>query len=240
MHEKDLKLFKEALKSELAPLLVGIRNDLSDLKDEGVPLQKGKDGKTPVKGKDYFDGKDGKTPKKGVDYNDGARGPRGFRGPEGKSGKTPIKGIDYNDGKDGEPGKTIIKEKTLSPQEIRNMLESLEGENKLSADAIQGLDDYLDRALSQVSIPSAIVGSGTPGVIAQTVTFLTETPQGLIDSSNKSYTVTSAISKIVNFAINGQFIHPSDYSFSGKSIVFGTALDASLSSTSFTITYIPI
>lgn len=45
---------------------------------------KGEDGKTPVKGIDYFDGKDG------ID------------------GYTPIKGIDYFDGKDGENGKDYV------------------------------------------------------------------------------------------------------------------------------------
>lgn len=38
---------------------------------------KGKDGYTPVKGKDYFDGKDGYTPQKNVDYFDGKDGDDG-------------------------------------------------------------------------------------------------------------------------------------------------------------------
>lgn len=33
-----------------------------------VDVRNGKNGYTPVKGKDYFDGKDGKTPEKGTDY----------------------------------------------------------------------------------------------------------------------------------------------------------------------------
>lgn len=53
--------------------------------DTGVRAE-AKDGKTPVKGVDYFDGKDGHTPIKGVDYTDG------------KDGYTPIKGVDYTDG----------------------------------------------------------------------------------------------------------------------------------------------
>ena len=46
----------------------------------GMP---GKDGYTPVKGKDYFDGY---TPVKGVDYFDGEKGEDGY---------TPVKGVDY-------------------------------------------------------------------------------------------------------------------------------------------------
>ena len=55
---------------------------------------KGKDGYTPVKGKDYFDGEPGYTPVKGIDYFDG------------EPGYTPVKGVDYFD---GEPGKTPVK-----------------------------------------------------------------------------------------------------------------------------------
>lgn len=70
--------------------------------------QNGKDGYTPIKGKDYFDGKDGRdgvdgrTPVKYVDYFDGKDG---APGKDGKDGYTPRKGIDYFDGKDGQPGK---------------------------------------------------------------------------------------------------------------------------------------
>lgn len=56
----------------------------------------GTDGYTPVKGVDYFDGKDGYTPVKGKDYTDGY---------------TPIKGVDYFDGKDGKDGYTPVKGK---------------------------------------------------------------------------------------------------------------------------------
>jgi hypothetical protein len=67
------------------------------------PGTKGDDGKTPIKGIDYFDGspgppgKDGKTPIKDVDYFDG------------RDGRTPIKGVDYFDGAPGQPGYTPIK-----------------------------------------------------------------------------------------------------------------------------------
>lgn len=55
----------------------------------------GKDGYTPVKGKDYRDGIDGK---------DGKDGKNGRDGKDGKEGYTPIKGKDYFDGKDGRDG----------------------------------------------------------------------------------------------------------------------------------------
>lgn len=71
---------------------------------DGAAGPKGEPGYTPVKGKDYFDGKDGQkgadgyTPVKGKDYfdgKDGANGKDGAAGPAGKDGHTPIKGTDY-------------------------------------------------------------------------------------------------------------------------------------------------
>lgn len=72
----------------------------------------------------------------------------------------------------------------------------------------------------------------------------TETPQGLIDGMNTTYTTIDTINGIFSFAINGMFLHPQDiaagtgdYTFSGDTITFLTALPASLSGTSFTIAY---
>lgn len=68
-------------------------------------------------------------------------------------------------------------------------------------------------------------------------TTYSETPSGLINGSNTSYTTAHTITTVLNFAINGQYIHPGEYSVAGTTITFVTALDASLSGTSFTITY---
>ena len=59
------------------------QNGFDGSEQEWLASLHGKDGYTPVKGKDYFDGKDGYTPQKGVDYFDG------------KDGYTPIRGKDY-------------------------------------------------------------------------------------------------------------------------------------------------
>ena len=49
-----------------------------------------------AKGEQGIQGNDGKTPVKGVDY---------FDGKDGKDGYTPVKGVDYSDGTDGQDGK---------------------------------------------------------------------------------------------------------------------------------------
>lgn len=64
------------------------------VKAQGVD---GKDGYTPIKGKDYFDGAPGApgyTPIKGIDYFDGAPGKDGAAGPAGPAGATGAAGKD--------------------------------------------------------------------------------------------------------------------------------------------------
>lgn len=92
--------------------------------------EKGDDGKTPVKGIDYFDGQDGYTPQKGIDYFDGKDGD------DGHDGYTPVKGVDYfdgqdgKDGKDGKDGATLYPTFTLDPHTMH--LYSSEDTNRLS------------------------------------------------------------------------------------------------------------
>ena len=65
-----------------------------------------------------------------------------------------------------------------------------------------------------------------------------ETPGGLINSSNKVYTLTRIPKFIFSFYINGMFIHPAEYTQAGTTITFGTALPSSLSGKGFTITFV--
>lgn len=104
-----------------------INSALTTAKESGA--FDGKDGYTPVKGKDYFDGRDGKdgkdgyTPIKGKDYVDGQNG---------KDGYTPIKGVDYFDGKDGtngtdgKDGKTPVKGTDyFTPADVSEMVQAV-------------------------------------------------------------------------------------------------------------------
>lgn len=77
-----------------------------------------------------------------------------------------------------------------------------------------------------------------------TTTVYTETPSGAINGSNLTYTVAHTINSIFSFAINGQYLHPrdigagtGDYTFSGMTVTFLSALPAMLAGTSFTIVY---
>ena len=68
-------------------------------------------------------------------------------------------------------------------------------------------------------------------------TLYTETPTGAIDGVNKTYTVLHTINSIYTFAINGQYIDSSQFSTTGSTITFVTALPAVLSGTAFEIKY---
>jgi len=91
-------------------------DDVLDAKVEELGLKDLKDGRTPLKGSDYFTEEEIEefiariTPQKGVDYFDGEDGQKG------KDGYTPIKGVDYFDGKDG---------KNPSPKELEKLFKEL-------------------------------------------------------------------------------------------------------------------
>lgn len=156
-----------------------------------------------------------------------------------------------------------------TPDDIREKLEGLKGEDRLDSSAIKNLPE----ATQQIAIkagwgahPLVIQGLGAvidkntrvinfagsglvsvvrspSGVVTVTLqsgsgTIYTETPTGLIDGSNKTYTTLHSIGTVFNFAINGQFLHPTaDYTVAGNTITMVTALPASLSGLPFTMTY---
>ena len=65
-----------------------------------------------------------------------------------------------------------------------------------------------------------------------------ETPSGDIDGANTTYTVKNQIHAVISFVINGEHITDDLYTVAGNTIEFDTALDASLSGTSFRIVYV--
>lgn len=68
-------------------------------------------------------------------------------------------------------------------------------------------------------------------------TTYTETPSGTINSVNVTFTTAHTINTILAFAINGQFIHPSEYSVAGTTITFNVAPNIALVGLPFTIIY---
>lgn len=71
-----------------------------------------------------------------------------------------------------------------------------------------------------------------------TAVVYTETPTGTVDGSNTTYTTVNTITTVIALWINGEYVHPSEYTASGAGFTMGTALPADLSGKSFTIIYV--
>lgn len=226
---------------------------------KGEKGDKGEDGKTPVKGIDYFteeeitnilsyiqsnvkNGKDGESI-------------RGKDGRDGKDGKTPFRLVDYWTKDDQEKIiKDVLKQVKqgkdgISPK-IEDIVTKVTKELKLPDTkelVFKGeLVDFLRRGgfhgggISSVSHDGTLSGDGTLGnplKVLGTSTFYSETPTGTINGVNKIFTVIHPINFIFTLAMNGQFIHPVDYSVLGSTITFINAPDISYSGLPFTINY---
>ncbi len=103
-------------------------------KDSQVPGPKGEDSKVPgpqgQEGRPGKDGKDSQVP-----------GPKGDKGDPGQNGQDGKNGVDGN-----------IKE--VSPQEVRDLLELLQGDERLDVSAIKGLDERLKKIPQALPTPA--------------------------------------------------------------------------------------
>lgn len=228
---------------------------------KGQKGDKGEKGDT-VRGPKGDKGEKGDSVKgdKGDSGKDGKHGENGANGENGQDG-TP--GKDGNNGVDGSPDtadevvdKVNTSSKLIDGERVRGFRELWNdflqrGSFPLGKEA--GGGGNVVRWLSNGVVVSAYVteinfGSGlTPtydgnGRISVTgsggsATTYSETPSGAIDGVNKVYTTVHTINTIINFAINGAYIHPADYSVAGNTITFVTALDASLTGLPFTVVY---
>ena len=133
------KRLEEYVKNGKSAYELAVENGFNGTEQEWLASLNGKDGYTPVKGKDYFDGedgvdgKDGYTPIKGVDYFDGKDGVDGI---DGKDGYTPVKGIDYFT----EADKTEIVNDVIKDAEIGILKQAFDYADDLA-------DDKLDTSI---------------------------------------------------------------------------------------------
>ncbi len=189
----------------------------------------------------------------------------GEKGEDGNDGNDGIDGKDGKDGLDGSPdtGDQIVQkineaDALISKDAIEGLADLEKAVKEKTGNTtrigwgahpltIQGLGATIDKGVrflnfagagltSVVRAPNGVVTVNLAGASGTTV--YAETPSGLIDGANKTYTTAHTITNVYNFAINGQFLHPvTDYSVSGTTITMVTALDASLAGLPFTITY---
>lgn len=127
----------------------------------------------------------------------------------------------------------------ITATEMRDQLENLPEGEKLAIVAIEGLRAELDD-LRKVTQPG--VHGGVSNLrIQQAFKYIlkTEQPSGLINGSNTAYTVTQPIFAVLSFTLNGETIAQlPNYTVSGRTITFATALPAAYSGKDFEIKYI--
>lgn len=224
--------------------------------DKGLSGAVGPQGAPGTAGKDGTDGKDGAP---------GRDGKPGLSGTDGRNGLDGIAGRDGIDGRDGSPDtpdqvveKINESKKWINPARVKGLagiLETVDQIGKNPQGVIQNvgggmptlflsngarISDYVTEINFSTNITPVYNGNGRITLTASggSSTTYQQTPVGLINGSNVTYTTTNTITTVLNFAINGQYLHPtSDYTFSGTTITMVTALDASLSGKPFTITY---
>jgi len=139
--------------------------------EKGISGVKGKDGYTPVKGVDYFTDqeirkiieivKEMATPVKGKDYYTSSEVAQMIRGIESRI-KLPKDGKDGRDGVDGKDGET--PDARAVAIDAVTLLESFEGDARLSATALKDFEIALDEALKNPEFKIALSAEQITGI----------------------------------------------------------------------------
>jgi len=161
---------------------------------------------------------------------------------KGESGKTPIKGVDYFDGKNVD--EDIIVKKVLEqiPPTINGKtpvkgIDYFDGKDGESYDPkdIESLREDLART-------KKLKGGGTSAMgVAQAFKYIahTEKPVGLINGTNKEFTVSKNIWWVAGFTIsNQQIAELPNFTYVGKTITFVEAIPIEYATRDFEIKFI--
>lgn len=238
--------------------LVTIKGKKGDKGERGVKGEKGEQGPRGDKGEQGTKGERGEQGPKG----DSVQGPQGPQGPVGTNGE---KGGDGAKGADGSPDtpESIIEKIHLAKgliashkiSGLSDLLRSIEdiGKNQSGYQNVGGanplimrsngvkISDFITEINFSTNLTAVYSGNGRVTLTATGggggSTTYSETPGGLVDGVNTTYTTLNAITTVVNLVINGQFIHPSEYVVSGSGFTMGTALPVELAGKGFTIIY---
>jgi hypothetical protein len=134
---------------------------------------------------------------------------------------------------------------TLPPEKLgedyRNALEALPNGEKLSGKAAIEEWEDLNKRLDELS--KRPIGGMTDRGLQHAMSRVVkqETPSGVIDGANQSFTVSSTIHAVLSFELNSRVVALGEYTITGSkrmTIVFDTAIPASYSGKSFVITYL--
>lgn len=212
----------ESKDSELTDGLKRLDSDISDARrelnqkiDEVEKIEgpAGKDGLDGRDGKDGKDGVDGHTPRKGKDY---------FTPPERDEMIREVVGLVPvpENGRDGADGRDGVE---ISPEEVRDKLESLQDDQRLSISAIHELEEILDELRKR---PVGRGGGGFSKIAMDSHIIDDETPSGIINGSNTAFVLAGDPNPLSSLKVyrNGMRQRVSeDYTISGRTITFTTA-----------------
>jgi len=150
------------IKSELEQVTEEVGKELSQVKlkkgDKGEKGDRGMDGKDGVNGINGLNGKDGVA---------GLPGASGFSGSDGLDGKDGI------DGKDGSPD---------TPTQVRDKLELLKKDERLSKSAIKGLDNLVDQPILDRAV--SILDQRTSFLINKVSNLQTKVESGIVNETD--------------------------------------------------------
>lgn len=147
---------------ELEENLEKALNKLEEVKETALP--KLQDVLDQVRGKDGNDGEQGIDGEKGDKGDKGDDGKEGKQGKDGRDGRDGIDGRDGVDGLDGQDGKNGIDGKEITPEQVKEKIESLKGENRVDASAIKNLPQSVERIIEGghgMMFPETILKAGT-------------------------------------------------------------------------------
>lgn len=157
-----------------------------------------------------------------VKIKKGDKGDKGERGEQGLPGRDGIDGKDGRDGVDGKNGEDgNIKD--LSPEEVRDLLELLQGDDRLDKSAIKGLDEELKRL-------SAIKGGFSGGIVGRDIIKDIDI-SGDLDGVTKTFNIPT-VWNIISVHLSS-FPHAlrktTDFTYTPTSITFTSEIDAATS-----------
>lgn len=195
------KELKQALRSEVSPLLIGLRNELKNIvaaSESDVKIKMTEDGLgiAVVKGAQGLAGKDAVIDYKALmkdiekliikhmpEPRRGRPGAKAKNGRDGKDGKSIV-------GPAGKDGVTTIKKEAVAVQEILNMLEGV----GIPAEIITGLDKAIQKIVANLR-PWQSGGFGAAGstqITLSTLASLVLLPTEAVDGSRTVFTFAGA------------------------------------------------
>lgn len=165
---------------------------------------------------------------------DGAMGLRGLKGERGEQGEPGIPGKDGKDA-DVEQFRLLIKEgvQSFTPKipTIEEIIAEIKDKKLIDISEIRNSQPFRKKKLDMDDM------RWHGGGISANAIYV-ETPSGAVNSVNTTYTVVHNIQAVINFSLNGTFIHPSDYTFTSNIITFLAPLNIALTGLPFTVTYV--